>query len=146
MLWAGVGACRGLGCKGACPLYVQIKTSKSRRMTLSGSEVPRPVCCCCCCCAPVGVLRVFKYVFNAFVLLFSFFAAFAPSCALSFNQKTPHDVPMPAMGNGERVRGEWHGAWGVTGTVVDYLVSAYALTSLACYLHASAATSAATSG
>lgn len=79
---------------------------------------------------------------------FPFFAAFAPSCALLFNQKTPHDVPMPAMGNGQRVRGRGvgRGAWGVTGTVVDNLVSAYALTSLACYLHASAATSAATSG
>lgn len=53
---------------------------------------------------------------------------------------------MPAMGNVEVAlrmgeRGVGCGVWGVTGTVVDNLVSAYALTSLACYLHASAATS-----
>lgn len=70
----GCKGCKGCKeCKGACPLFVQIKTSKSRRMTLSGSELARPVCCCCCCCTPHGVLRIFKYVFNAFVLLFSFF-------------------------------------------------------------------------
>lgn len=60
------------------------------------------------------------------------------SSALSFNQKTPHDVPMPpglvGSGSGSRIGIEWE--WGVAGTVVDNLVSAYALTSLACYLHA----------